>query len=287
MSSVKPGIGKGVLDPKRRPGKFRPQRFFPSAVLAEYVEHFWEVSWDLPPGERFVQNNIPYPAVHIVFEEGRSEVVGPIRGCFTREIVGSGRVVGAHIKPGMFSAFSKVSASALVDKRVPTWEVLPPSAAEAKVIEAEVLARNDASSAEYFDGIIGDWLTSDTPPACHQARDLVALVESDSTFTKADQLAAQAGISLRSLQRLFKEHVGLTPKAVIQRFRLLEAAERLVGEPTSSPDSSPDAAPSHKSLRPQHSSAQQKYTPYSALPAKALRTQILARSSRPLVILPG
>jgi len=34
-------------------------------------------------------------------------------------------------------------------------------------------------------------------------------------------------IAARQLQRLFREYVGVTPKWVIQRYRLIEAAERL------------------------------------------------------------
>jgi transcriptional regulator GlxA family with amidase domain len=41
---------------------------------------------------------------------------------------------------------------------------------------------------------------------------------------RAEQLARLAGVSLRSLQRLFTEYVGVGPKWVIQRFRILDAA---------------------------------------------------------------
>ncbi len=42
-----------------------------------------------------------------------------------------------------------------------------------------------------------------------------------------DQLAAKACMSVRSLQRLFKEYVGVPPKWVIRRYRLHELVERL------------------------------------------------------------
>ena len=53
---------------------------------------------------------------------------------------------------------------------------------------------------------------------------LVTRAESDHTIVRAEQLAAVASMSLRSLQRLFGEYVGIGPKWVIQRFRLLDAA---------------------------------------------------------------
>ena len=42
-----------------------------------------------------------------------------------------------------------------------------------------------------------------------------------------DELCAHAGYSKRTLQRLFREYVGVTPKWVLQRVRLHEAADRM------------------------------------------------------------
>jgi AraC-like DNA-binding protein len=51
----------------------------------------------------------------------------------------------------------------------------------------------------------------------------VAEAERRVEITRAELLAAHAGMSLRSLQRLFTEYVGVGPKWVIQRFRILDA----------------------------------------------------------------
>jgi AraC-like DNA-binding protein len=52
-----------------------------------------------------------------------------------------------------------------------------------------------------------------------------------------DDLADQTGISKRSLQRLFREYVGVPPKWVIRRYRLHELIERLeAGDPLDWPD---------------------------------------------------
>jgi transcriptional regulator GlxA family with amidase domain len=41
---------------------------------------------------------------------------------------------------------------------------------------------------------------------------------------RVDQLADLAGTSVRSLQRLFATYVGVSPKAVLARYRLQDAA---------------------------------------------------------------
>jgi AraC-like DNA-binding protein len=45
---------------------------------------------------------------------------------------------------------------------------------------------------------------------------------------RAPRAAVVAGRSPRSLQRLFREYVGVSPKWVLQRLRLHEAAERML-----------------------------------------------------------
>ncbi|MFZ0216517.1 MAG: AraC family transcriptional regulator, partial [Candidatus Dormiibacterota bacterium] len=66
----------------------------------------------------------------------------------------------------------------------------------------------------------------DAAPRTEAARDLAELIAADPTLTRVDQVARRAGCSVRSLQRLFTEQVGASPKWVIRRYRLLEAAER-------------------------------------------------------------
>src|SRR5207244_5713786 len=54
---------------------------------------------------------------------------------------------------------------------------------------------------------------------------IVNAIADDRELTKADDVARLAGMSKRTLERLFKEYVGVGPKWVIQRYRLHEAAE--------------------------------------------------------------
>ena len=44
---------------------------------------------------------------------------------------------------------------------------------------------------------------------------------------RVEELCSHAGYSKRTLQRLFREYVGVTPKWVLQRVRLHEAADRM------------------------------------------------------------
>lgn len=46
-------------------------------------------------------------------------------------------------------------------------------------------------------------------------------------ITRVDMLAAESDTSVRGLQRLFAEHVGVGPKWVIRRYRLHEVTQRM------------------------------------------------------------
>lgn len=55
---------------------------------------------------------------------------------------------------------------------------------------------------------------------------IVARITDAPSLFRVDQLAAELGLSVRSVQRLFAEYVGASPKWVLRRARLHEAATR-------------------------------------------------------------
>jgi AraC-like DNA-binding protein len=56
---------------------------------------------------------------------------------------------------------------------------------------------------------------------------LVRVLLRDRSVTRVDDICLRYGISARSLQRLFRSYVGVSPKWVLRRYRLHEAAARL------------------------------------------------------------
>jgi AraC-like DNA-binding protein len=48
-------------------------------------------------------------------------------------------------------------------------------------------------------------------------------------ITKVDDVVSQLNLNKRTVQRLFRQYVGVSPKWVIKRYRLHEVAERLAG----------------------------------------------------------
>ena len=56
---------------------------------------------------------------------------------------------------------------------------------------------------------------------------IVRTMLEDPAVARVDELAARHAMSPRSLQRLFRRYVGVSPKWVLRRYRLHEAAERI------------------------------------------------------------
>jgi AraC-like DNA-binding protein len=75
------------------------------------------------------------------------------------------------------------------------------------------------------DRALAGLLPADRHPA-EDTRDVVERVADDPSVVNVSGLARREGRGVRLLQRRFADHVGLSPKAVIRRYRLYEAAER-------------------------------------------------------------
>lgn len=187
----------------------------PGPGLAPFVAHYWVVDWDYARPYR--QKVVPYPNVHVTVRPGRvPEVHGVVSRHVERVLEGRDRVVGAAFRPGLFRPFLQAAVATLTDRTVPATEVpgLPVGRPEEPL---------DAASMEA-------WLRMALPrpdPDGARAGDAVALVVAEPGITRVDQLAARCGTSVRGLQRLFAEHVGIGPKWVIRRYRLHEVTRRM------------------------------------------------------------
>lgn len=221
----KPGFGKGVLRREKGLQKFGGARFHPPERLAPFVEHFWTTHWDLRGEPVYEQDILPHPSVNLVLEPGCSEVVGVMTGKFTRRLEGLGRVFSAMFHPGGFSAFCSADVSTLTDQRIPMERLFD---IDVRALEVEVFERAPDDAARL--GALASILAGCNPileEGAQRAKEVVQLIVREPEILRVDDVAERVGLGVRTLQRLFARHVGVTPKWVIRRKRLHEAAERL------------------------------------------------------------
>lgn len=192
--------------------------------LREIVEHLWIVRWDLRGLPPYPQHTLPHPAVHLVVEPDEALVYGVTRGRFTRVLADAGWAFGIKFMPAGFHPILRAPVSALTDRRVAVASILGDG--------GEGLVRRirgedtDAGRTELALSFVRERLIGEDPRVAAINR-VVAAIESDSDLLRAERLADRLGTPLRTLQRQFREYVGVGPKWVIQRYRLHEAAERL------------------------------------------------------------
>jgi AraC-like DNA-binding protein len=231
MNRRKTAAPRGVLNTATAdPRRYQHARYHPSPDLELYVEHYWSVAWDLRGLAPERAETLPHPSVHMIFERSvGGRIAGVARGKFTRVLEGEGGVLAAKFTPGGFHPFAGVPISTFADATVRVGDVF---GADGDTLEQAVLsATTDASRIEIVEGFLRRRRPApdeDVP----SVTGMVFSVAQDRSILSVDDLAERYGMNKRMLQRLFAKYVGASPKWVIQRYRLHEAAERLTADPS-------------------------------------------------------
>ena len=213
------GQPAAILRPSEAEQAFSVDRVAPSASLAGFVDYHWYVGWRAPEPHR--QQVVPQPRIHLAAEDGRLLVHGISREPFSRTLSGTGHVIGTAFHPGGFRPFLRRSVGTVAGSVVPAGDLFD---VDDRPVAAYVLG--DVPVPEMV-AAVEEYLLALDPqpdPVVAEVRALVAAAEQDRGLTRAEDLATRAATSLRSLQRLFTEYVGIGPKWVIARFRILDAA---------------------------------------------------------------
>ncbi len=213
------GRPDAILRPAEAERAITVERVAAGPALAELVDYHWYVGWRTAETHR--QQVVPQPRIHLAAEEGRLLVHGISREPFFRTLTGTGHTIGAAFHPGGFRPFLGRGVGGISGSVVPAGDLL---GVDDRPVATYVLG--DVTVPEMVSAL-EEYLLALAPrpaPVVAEVRALVETAEQDRELTRADQLAERTGMSLRSLQRLFTDYVGIGPKWVISRFRILDAA---------------------------------------------------------------
>lgn len=213
-------------------------RYAPSPHLADVVRRYWIPVWSLPKGGRSVQRVLQYPVCLVVIGPDSALLVGPSSGLSTQELTGSGWAVGTMLQPAVGTTLAGRPVDGLTDTAVPLADAaLEHAVRDAIGDDPDDPARREAAVAaleERFAGL----LPVDEEGLLVNA--IVEHVEGDRSVLRVGQICEKFAIAERTLQRLTRSRIGLSPKWLIQRRRLQEAADRL--RASSTPDLARTAA---------------------------------------------
>jgi AraC-like DNA-binding protein len=221
---------RGILRPAETAERADLRRDSPvTENLRPFVERYWSVRWDLAGGPPFRSEVLSHPSVNVTVESGTEPrfgfpmpavlLHGVVTRRFTVDLVGAGRVTAVKFRPGGFTAFTGVLPARNGVTRLGTELGIPAG----HLLAAVTAEDDDDARAAALDAVLAP--LAPEPPGPYL--DLLALIGpmiEDRGLVRVDQVAALGGLSVRSLQRLFATYVGVSPKAVLARYRLQDAA---------------------------------------------------------------
>ncbi|SFF65076.1 helix-turn-helix domain-containing protein [Blastococcus tunisiensis] len=221
---------RGLLRPAETATRAGLRRDAPvSEPLRPFVERYWSVRWDLTGQPPFRSEVLSHPSVNVSVETGTEPRFGfalpavLLHGVVTRRFVvdltGAGRVTAVKFRPGGFPALTGALPGRNTVEPVGDRLGLP----AARLLDDVLAPEDDDARAAVLDAALLP-LASEPADAYLDLLGLIDAMISDRELVRVDQVAALGGISVRSLQRLFAGYVGVTPKAVLARYRLQDAA---------------------------------------------------------------
>lgn len=215
---------EGILNQHIAQTKFSLMRYLPPQDLAPFVETLWIVRWDLRGQAPYTSENLPHPSVNISFEPDQVRFVGVTTAKFTYHLEGAGKVLGVKFRPGGFYPFVQRPMSDFTDRSLPLREVL--NVDQDRLMHGMQAQHTDTEIIHYA----ADFLRGRLPepdPMVEMVHGIIREIVEDRRLRKVDEVAARFHLSKRTLQRLFRQYVGVGPKWVIQRYRLHGALEQL------------------------------------------------------------
>lgn len=214
----------GILNPRAAGEQLQFSWHPPAPDLAELVERHWTVSWDRRGLAPFVQDVLPHPCANICFEPDGASVHGVITRRASHVLEGAGTTVGTTFRPAAFASLTLAPMTALADRGLSLSEVFGPAGeALSSEMEAHTDVRDRIVAIEAF--LRTRWSAPDS--GATYTEQIIDWMLRAPAETRVSDVAAQHGLSIRALQRLFRRYVGTGPKWVLQRYRLRAAAERI------------------------------------------------------------
>lgn len=220
---------RGLLHERTSKQHFKLDLYGAPNGLEELVSNVWHVQWNLPAGQSYLQSNLPHPVQHIVLDPLRgSGMYGCVTKKFDYEINGNGQVLGLKLFPGMGRAIWHEELSEITNGYAPLKRII----GEEQTDELECVFDSEmpvANVLQPFSESIFQ-LASPISEAMKDAREAVEFIDASKELFRVDDVANHLGVNVRQIQRIFSMYVGMPPKWVIDRYRMLEAVDEMNSE---------------------------------------------------------
>jgi AraC-like DNA-binding protein len=197
-------------------------------AAGELIRHVWIVNWDLPAP--VLQPVLEHPGGNVVVESDRAALYCVSQGTSEQKLDGAGWAAAVLLRPAAITVMTgrSMAGPTAAGPALPIGEPLtiPGNVGVAQQIREAM--RSPAADRGEFDEVVSiylawcdQWAIDEEGAVINR---IVDLVEEDEGPRRVADLAAATNMSTRALQRLCMHRIGLSPKWIIQRRRLQDAA---------------------------------------------------------------
>jgi AraC-like DNA-binding protein len=214
---------RGRLDPAGFERHVSFRTYVPPADLVPFIEHVWTIRWDKVGATYHSEEVMHRPYVDVFISLQQSGIQGTFRGKRTYVAAGSGRIVGIRFRPGAFHAFWDGALADVQDKILDVQQVFPQL--DTRYIEHLLTLDDQAAIHDLLQLVRAKYPQSDANIELINA--IISAIETDESLQTVTAVAKAFSRSERGLQLLFREYAGIGLKWLLQRHKLLAAAQQI------------------------------------------------------------
>lgn len=219
-----------LLDPAHR-AAIHMSRPAADPEFAGLARRFWMPVWQVPAGEVYTQRVLQYPVCLLVITADYARFYGPSSGLASTPLSGAGWAAGVMFEPAAGALLTGGEVARWTDRHVEVAEVFG-TAGVALADQIRTVMASDPVAAQAQSAVVDrylDFLRGYLPVDGQGllVNEVVAYVEDNPEVTRVADICAHFSIGERSLQRLIRHRVGLTPKWLVRRRRIQDATWRL------------------------------------------------------------
>ena len=205
------------------------REFLPHPQLRSYIDAYWTVRIDgqeyhppvtdriLPDGCVDIILNlgtaVPVVSSHIILQSDAVYLVGAMTRFSLTRLHAGAWLLGIRFKPGCFNAFYHFSLQSLTDR--------------VQLFDPAFKVDHDAFSGSDFVQTLDHCLMQRISGVEHTLLPVIADIYDLKGQVSVDRIAKKHFIENRRLERSFKQHTGLTPKAFANLVRFRFALQRI------------------------------------------------------------
>lgn len=214
--------------------EFTTEHVPPQGEFADRVARFWALRWAVRPGHehRASAVSLLMPDPLFVLNGERLSCLGIVRGCRATAVTRTGVLYAAALRPGVASALVGGTAAGHNDRNIPVADTAWGARTPGLATDLRTAAARDGlpGFAAAFEQSLGTAPQLPDDPDLGRVGAMVDAIR-DEGLTRVVELVDRFHLSARTIQRGFNRHLGVSPKWLLRRYRVLRGAYRLQYDP--------------------------------------------------------